>query len=223
MSTSTNRPLRLFPPSAFLLAAQLLLLLLYSAFDGLHSERALLGTFGLIAVVLRVWVVNRSPAVDWIAWTLAIPAFALSLLSAFFTSPALLVWSSLLDAALYFYAAASLIALMMKDDQVTTDELYAAGATFTLLAWGFAYLYLLCQTAVPGSFILIMDSSQSLTFIELLFLSFTNLSSAGLSDILPVTTTGRVLIMLEQFVGVAYVAVVISRLVGLTIQRRSVK
>jgi hypothetical protein len=221
MSTSIRRPLWLIHPSAFLLTAQLLLLLLYSVFDGLYIERALIGVFGLVVVVLRVWVIDRSPGVNWIAWTLAIPAFTLSLLSAFSINSNLLVWSSLLDAALYFYAAASLIASMMKDYQVTIDELFSAGATFTLLAWGFAYLYLICQTQMPGSFVITTNSSQSLTFVELLFLSFTNLSSAGLSDILPVTTFARVLLMLEQFIGVGYIAVVISRLVGLTIYRQS--
>src|SRR5574338_538344 len=213
MVTLTKRPIQHLHPSAFLLAAQLLLLILYSIFDGLHSERALISAFGLVVLVLRVWVVKRSPGVDWIAWMLAIPAFALTILSAFYISSQLLVWSSLLEAALYFYAAASLIAYMMEDYQVTTDELFAAGATFTLLAWGFAYLYLICQTLIPASFTGGIASGPTLTFIELLFLSFTNLSSAGLSDILPATTTARVLLMIEQFVGVAYVAVVISRLV----------
>jgi hypothetical protein len=211
-------------PSAFLLAAQLLLLILYSVFDGLHSERALISAFGVVVLVLRIWVVNRSPGIDWIAWSLAVPAFALSVLSAFYMSNApLLVWSSLVDAALYFYAAASLIAYMMKDYNVTTDELFAAGATFTLLAWGFAYLFLIYQVRSPGSFISSVGPRQTLTFLELLFLSFTNLSSAGLSDIVPVTTTARVLLMIEQFVGVGYVAVVISRLVGLTVQRQREK
>lgn len=215
-----RRPLWRIHPSAFLLAAQLLLLILYSVFDGLHSERALISAFGVVVLVLRVWVVNRSPGIDWVAWALAVPAFILSILSAIFMNPVLVVWSSLFEAGLYFYAAASLIAYMMEDYLVTTDELFAAGATFTLLAWGFAHSFLIFQTLYPGSFLSSTDSRQLLTFFELLFLSFTNLSTAGLSDILPVTTTARVLLMLEQFVGVGYVAVVISRLVGLTIRRQ---
>jgi hypothetical protein len=207
-------------PSAFLLAAQLLLLILYAVFDGRPSERALIGTFGLLVLVLRVWVVNRSPGMDWIAWSLAVPAFVLSILSIFVQNSTLVMIEALFDALLYFYAAASLIAYMMEDYQVTTDELFAAGATFTLLAWGFAYVFLIVQTMAPGSFLSSLHARQTLTFIELLFLSFTNLSTAGLSDILPATTTARVLLMLEQLVGVAYVAVVISRLVGLTVQHQ---
>jgi hypothetical protein len=210
-------------PSAFLLAAQLFSLMLYAAFDGIHSGRALLGAFSVIVLALAVWVVSRSPAINWIAWVLAIPAFMLSLLSALFVDPLLLVWSSLLEAALYFYAAGSLIGYMMQDRRVTTDELFAAGATFTLIAWGFAYVYQVCQTWYPGSFVGTNRPGEPRTFIELLFLSFTNLSAAGLGDILPITSLARVLVMLEQFAGVAYIAVVVSRLIGLTIVRQGRK
>jgi hypothetical protein len=50
-------------------------------------------------------------------------------------------------------------------------------------------------------------------------LSFTTLSAVGVGDILPITSAARVLVMFEQFIGVAYIAVVVSRLIGLTIVR----
>jgi hypothetical protein len=140
-------------PSAFLLTAQLASLILYAAFDEIVYGSALLGAFGVLVLALTVWVVNRSPAIRWIAWALVLPVFVLSLLSSLYLDPILLGWSSLLEALLYFYAAGSLIAYMMKDYRVTIDELFAAGATFTLLAWGFAYAYLVCQIWVPESFI----------------------------------------------------------------------
>ena len=86
-------------PSAFLLAAQLFSLFLYAVFDGSPNGRALLGAFGVLVLTLAVWVVNRSPALNWIAWVLVVPAIVLSLLSIFFVNPALLVWASLLEAA----------------------------------------------------------------------------------------------------------------------------
>lgn len=224
--TSPSRFARLLShlhPSAFLLGAQLLLLVLYAVFDGLQSERALLSAFGVIVLVLVVWVIYRSPGVDWIAWVLAIPALILTLLLVFTDDSRLLVASSLIEAALYFYAAGSLIAKMMEDYEVTTDELFAAGATFTLLAWGFAYLYLTCLILVPGSFVQGSEIAQSLTFIELLSLSFTNLTATGLSDIVPVSSWARIPTMLEQFAGIGYVATVVSRLVSLTLQRKEQK
>lgn len=210
-------------PSAFLLAAQVLSLVLYAVFDGSTSGRALLGVFGVLVLMLVAWVIDRSPALTWIAWVLVAPAILLSLLSILFVNPTLLAWSALLEAALYFYAAGSMVAYMMKDYRVTTDELFAAGATYTLLAWGFAYAYVVCQTWLPGSFTGMTNPEEPRTFLELLFLSFTNLSATGLGDILPVTPPARVLVMLEQFAGVAYIAVVVSRLIGMTIVRQQEK
>ncbi|PKN33840.1 MAG: Ion channel [Deltaproteobacteria bacterium HGW-Deltaproteobacteria-19] len=207
-------------PSAFLLAAQLVSLVLYAALEGVPGGRILLSAFGMLVLVLVVWVVIRSPAISWIAWILAAPAVALSLLSWLSGNPTLLLWSALPEAALYFYGAGGLITYMMRDDRVTIDELFAAGATFTLIAWGFAFLYLVCQAWCPGSFAGGAHPEVSWTFLELLFFSFTNLSATGLSDILPATATVRVLVMLEQFCGVAYIAVVVSRLIGLTIARQ---
>lgn len=197
-------------PSAFLLAAQFLSLVLYATIDGNSSGRALLGALGVLILALVFWVINRSPANRWVAWVLIVPSFV---------TPGIVILSSLFDAVLYFYAAASLIAYMMGDDRVTLDELFAAGATFTLLAWGFAYLFLVCQIWFPGSFMGGPDPGETRTFLELLFLSFTNLSATGITDIMPVSSPARVLVMIEQFAGIAYIAVVVSRLIGMTIVR----
>ena len=206
-------------PSAFLLAAQLLSLLVFPLLDGLVTGRVVFGAFSALLLVLAVWVVNRTPAINWIAWLIAVPAFSLSMLSVPTGNQAMLVWSSLLEALLYFYAAGSLIAYMMSDHRVTSDELFAAGATFTLLAWGFAYVYLVCQFWYPGSFAGAVEPERSRTWLELLFLSVTNLSATGLGDIVPLSPPARVLVMLEQLCGVAYIAVVVSRLIGLSLMR----
>jgi hypothetical protein len=57
--------------------------------------------------------------------------------------------------------------------------------------------------------------------MELLFLSFTTLSSTGLGDVVPVTPFARALVMIEQLAGVAYIAMVVSRLVGLLVMSRA--
>jgi hypothetical protein len=206
-------------PSAFLLAAQLLSLVIFPLLDDSTGGRVVFSAFGAMVLLLAVWVVNRTPAVNWIAWLIAIPAFVLSILSVVSDSVPLLLWSSALEALLYFYVAASLIAYMLSDHRVTTDELFAAGATFTLLAWGFAYLYLICQAWYPDSFTGAVMPERPRTWLELLFFSFTNLSATGLGDILPLGSAARVLTMLEQLAGIGYIAVVVSRLIGLSILR----
>lgn len=55
--------------------------------------------------------------------------------------------------------------------------------------------------------------------MELLVLSFTTLSSTGLSDITPNSGHARSVVMLEQVAGVFYIAMVVTRLVALRGQR----
>jgi hypothetical protein len=100
---------------------------------------------------------------------------------------------------------------------ITRDELFAVGATFTLVAWAFAYCFTVYQAIEPDSFTAAVHATHDRTWVELLFLSFTTLSSTGLSDVVPITPFARGLVMLEQLAGVAYIAMVVSRLVGLLV------
>lgn len=132
-------------PSAWLLAAQLIAVLLYPALDDTAAGRAALGMFGMAVLGLALWVVQRSPLGTWLALLLAIPSVVFSLAGALLDRSALLTTAQLLESLLYFYTAGALIAYMLQDHRVTRDELFAAGATFTLLAWGFAFAFAVCQ------------------------------------------------------------------------------
>jgi hypothetical protein len=57
--------------------------------------------------------------------------------------------------------------------------------------------------------------------MELLFLSFTTLTSVGLSDVVPLKAFARSLVMIEQLAGIAYISFVVSRLVGLLVVTRN--
>ena len=206
-------------PSAFLLAAQLISLMLYPAMDSSDTGRLLFGAVGVVVLALALWVVNRSPSVNWIAWLLAVPAVALTVGSVVFRQSEWVVLSALFESVLYFYVAGSLISYMLHDHEVSADELFAAGATFTLLAWAFAYAYFVCQDWYPDSFIGITEPGAPRSWMELLFLSFTTLSGVGIGDILPLRPRARALVMLEEFAGVGYIAAIVSRLIGLTVLR----
>ena len=208
-------------PSAILFAAQLAGVLLYPFMEGRDAGRALFSLFGIVILGLVVLAVRSGPWLTWIAFLLGAPTAALLLMQAFGSSEDLMPYSSALETVLYFYAAGSLIAYMLADHEITRDELYAVGATFTLVAWGFAHCFTVCQAIEPGSFTAAVDPTGDRSWLELLFLSFTTLSSTGLSDVVPVRPFARALVMIEQLAGLAYVAMVVSRLVGLLVIRRS--
>ena len=126
-------------PSAILFAAQLAGVLIYPAMESSDAGRALFSVFGIAILGLVVLAVRSSPGFTWVAIALGTPATVLLLIQAVTGDDALLPYSSALEAVLYFYAAGALIVYVLEDHEVTRDELFAVGATFTLVAWAFAY------------------------------------------------------------------------------------
>lgn len=206
-------------PSAILLAAQLLGVLIYP-FIGGPTGRAAVSLLSLVVLVVAVWTVRATPALTWISLGLGIPVIVFTILEAVVpANQQIMLTSSILHAAFYLYTSYALLRYMFDDRQVTRDELFATGATFTVVAWAFAYLYLACQIVWPGSFVAALNPDAPRDWVELLFLSFTTLTSTGLSDVVPVRGQARAVVMIEQLAGLMYVALVVSRLVGLTLAR----
>jgi len=218
------RPLRLWihtrrHPCAILLLVQLLGMLLYPFIEQAPAGQGAFNVFGVLVLALAIRMVRRTPGETWISATLAVPIIVLLALQTFFDMRGtLLPWSSGLEALFYFYAAGSLIAYMMGDRQATTDELFAAASTFTLLAWGFTHLYLMVQELHPGSFAAAVNAAAPRTWSELNYLSFALLSSTGIGDVIPLTTHARAVCSIEMLVGVMYLAAVVARLIGFTTQ-----
>jgi hypothetical protein len=206
-------------PSAILLVVQLAGLLLYPFLESTPHGPAALGAVGVVILIFTTHMVRATPGLAWISACIALPAVVLIVLQAAAGMRWLLPWSAGLEAVFYFYAAASLIAYMLKDLHATTDELFAAGATFTLLGWAFAYVFVVLQELQPGSFSSSVDPESARTWTELMFLSFALLSSTGIGDIIPVRPPARAVASVEMFVGIMYLAGVVSRIVGLTLRR----
>jgi len=82
-----------------------------------------------------------------------------------------------------------------------------------VLAWAAGYWVI--EYLRPGSFAINYPTlAERRTWFELFYLSMTTLSTTGFGDVVPVSTGARAAVMLEQFTGVLYVALVISRLAG---------
>ncbi len=219
MTVRTRLELLLTHPSAMLLGAQLLQVLAWPFLEGSVVGRTFLGVIGMLAVASAVLAVRRTPLVSRVVLFLGAPAMVLTLLEAIFpTTDPIVLMSGLLHGPFYFYVSFAMLRYLLHDDEVTTDEYFATGAAFTVVAWGFAYVFGAVQVVWPDSFSN-ADGFQH-TFFELLYLSFSTLTSVGLSDIVAVGAHARSVVMIEMMVGVFYIAMVVARMVGLTIMRR---
>jgi hypothetical protein len=205
-------------PCAVLLAVQFLGVLLYPFLEDSFRGRQLFALFGLVVLGLVVFALRQTPAFTWVAGLLALPAVVLLFVQIVTDNESLVVWASGFECVLYFYAGAAMLLYMLDDEVVTTDELFAIGAVFTLFAWAFAHLYVVVQGLEPTAFD--ATSADPRNWTELLFLSFTTLSSTGLSDITPASGHARSINMIEQVAGIFYVAMVVTRLISLNRRHR---
>ena len=138
-------------PSALLLTAQLLAIVAYPFLDRSRVGAAVLGVISMIAVGLALWVVRSTPALTLIGFAFGLPAIVMTMLEAIVPGEQwVTLTSAFLHAPFYFYVAYSLLRYLFHDDRVSTDELYAIAAAFTVVAWGFAYVFMAVTILSPG-------------------------------------------------------------------------
>lgn len=116
-----------------------------------------------------------------------------------------------------FYAAAAILmsGYMLRDARATVDELFAAAAAFLLMALAWASVYWVIEDVRAGAFLIAHPAQAGrITWFEFVYFSMSTLSTTGYGDMAPASSGARAAVVLEQFIGVMYVALVISRLAG---------
>lgn len=96
---------------------------------------------------------------------------------------------------------------------ITIDVLYAAVAIYLLIGGMFVPLYGMIESFAPGSFL--DGGSTGVQWQQLVYYSYTTLTSTGYGDILPASWWARSFANLEMVTGGLYITIVMSRLVAL--------
>ena len=201
-------------PSAWLLLVQFCMLWLSLITHQSLSYRAFMWCLGVLALLIIAKVIRQAPVYTFLGLCFVGGAFIFSFMILLgYASVGMQVIAHSFESLAYFMAAFGLVRYMFADRYLTKDEMFAAGAVFTLIAWGFAFLYNICQLLIPNSFQSPRTGLQS--WLDLLFLSFSLQSATGLSDIMPISPAARILAMLQMFCGVMYLALIVSRLIAL--------
>jgi len=124
------------------------------------------------------------------------------------TGPMLAVLALLLCAV-----TAALLSYVLDMSRVTVDKIFASVAAFLLLAILFATLFALLLRAQPGA--LTLPGGAPVEWFDVVYFSVTVLTTTGFGDVVPLTRQARALVMIEQIIGVMYVAFLVARLANL--------
>ncbi len=98
---------------------------------------------------------------------------------------------------------------------ITRDVLYAAVAMYLLLGAVFVPLYGLLDMLIPNSFHDGSTAGIPVQWQQLVYFSYTTLTSTGYGDIQPLSWWARSLANLEMITGVLFITIIMARLVAL--------
>jgi len=216
MPIVTRRPLLawVLDQRCFFLFLALLTLLIALPFLGETVPGRLILTFVNVTVLLTaVAAVGRSWYSFVIAILLVVPALAFRLLALESSQPGHLVLSWGFSAVFYAFTLADLLHYVLRRDLMTADKLYGAVVAYLMVAVLWAQLHGVLQYFYPGAYAL-GGTPKTLDMAELIYFSFTALTTAGFGDFTPVLIQSRFLTILEMVAGVMYVAILIARLTG---------
>jgi hypothetical protein len=115
------------------------------------------------------------------------------------------------------FVIAHLLRFVVAAPAVNAEVMSAAISVFLLLAVAWSFLYALLDRWEPGSFTFTDASgaTPSLAGFLALYFSVQIITTITFGDILPVSNIARMFAIVEATTGVFYMAILISRLVGL--------
>lgn len=195
-------------------------LLVFILVHPLLAESAIGGTFlvfGMVGILLLgLWALHASRRTLLIVGILALLTFhgvAADRLGEHWLRPATL----LVTATFIGTITAALLYYVLDWHPITTDKVFGAVAAYVLIAFTFACLFGLLQQVHPGAFHAapVHAPNDQLDWSAMMYFSFTVLTSTGFGEITPVTRMARALIVIEQVLGVMYVAFLVARLASL--------
>ncbi len=159
-------------------------------FSGVYAASANKRTIYILIILVLPWFLS-----DWIFLTSTNTVF----LGFFF----------------FLYVTLTLFDMILKSKEITQNTLYGAVCVYLLLGLLWASIYGLINHISPGSIFQGSGVTGEMTSNDIIYFSYTTLTSLGYGDISTVTPTGRIMSVLEAVIGQLFIAFMVARLIGI--------
>ena len=182
------------------------------------NERLVANLLNMFVLLAAVAAVGRSLFSFVFALVLALPVFGFQWIGLSQGEPVYMLWSWALGALFYLVTLVYLLRYVFSSQVMTADKLFGAAAAYMLLGLLWSYLYLISQHYDQEAF-KVYGVVTDLPIKDVIYFSFTTLTSTGYGDIAPLSSHTKTLATIEQIFGTLFVAILIARLAGIYPER----
>ncbi len=205
---------QLFFQRCFYLFTTLLAMIVLAPFiEGTHGGVLTRNVINVFVVLSAVAAVGRSLVSFLSVLLLALPALVLRWLSVSRDNPLFVDMALLFDVAVYATAIALLLRYVFDREVTTSDRLWGAASAYLMIGLLWSFLFAIVDRIQPGSFS-VRGGLGTLALHDLIYFSFSGLTTTGFGDIVPVGRIAKTAATLQVIVGQLFIAILIAKLVG---------
>jgi len=203
----------------YLTIAMLLWFILFPFLEGLKFGLVILNVLTSSIVFFGIYAVSQTRKTIFIALVLGLPWFVLSWIDILITRlpEIIMIFSNLLLILFLAFTAIEILLFILKSKKISVDILFGTVCIYFLIGGTWSTVYILLEAIYPGS--ITNNISGVVNLSDLVYFSYITLTTLGYGEIIPMTAGARSLAIIEAIVGVMYIAIIISRLVGLFIAK----
>ena len=193
------------------MASLIVLLILSAVLEGTKYGYLILNIASTIVFISGVYAAGRNKRSVLILILLGLPWF---LSEWVFTESSETIFASVL---FFLYITGTIINHILHSEKVSTDTLYGAVCVYLLLGLLWASIYSFLEHLSPGIIFVTNNSDVigTLTANELIYYSYTTLTTLGYGDVTSFTPEGRIISVLEAIVGQLFLAFLVARLIAI--------
>ncbi|SHO63129.1 Ion channel [Pseudoxanthobacter soli DSM 19599] len=190
-------------------------LLLYPSLEKLHSGVATISLIDLTLVLLAIRIAHNSRRMRWPLAAIAVVAIVLDLMR-IYEVPKVTTIATLYFCLFYLFAIYSTLKYVLRAGAITLDKLFASLVVYMAMAFFWALVFDLIHELDPSAFGFSTRLAENgVVLYDFLYFSFVTLTTTGYGDIVPYSHQAQSFAVVEQMVGVLYVAILVARLTNL--------
>ena len=205
----------------FILLVLILFTIVLTPFLDQFIETRILMDFFLTTIFIFIIFAIRSKRHHVIvASILALPLIVSTWSFYFFEFTHIGLLTRIFSALFFGYAVIIILQTIVRSTEITREIIFAAVVAYLLIALMWAFLYMILELVIPGSFS-IPESSIRQETMRFEYFSFITITTLGYGDITPLSDRASALALLEALIGQIYLVVLVAWLVGMHVSRRT--